>query len=75
MASILSLKPLAILALALAFCVQGTLGVFLPKLCETPGANARRGMVEIKSSGYVAPAPESGIFPAKYTVAPAMAPY
>ncbi|KAA8539922.1 hypothetical protein F0562_026614 [Nyssa sinensis] len=51
-------------------------GVFLPKLCEAQGANARRKMAEIKSSGYVAPAPESGgVLPVKYMVAPAMAPY
>ncbi|MED6197697.1 hypothetical protein PIB30_059052 [Stylosanthes scabra] len=33
-------------------------GVFLPKLCEAQGANSRRGMAEIKSSGIVAPAPD-----------------
>ncbi|XP_016201001.1 uncharacterized protein LOC107642221 isoform X1 [Arachis ipaensis] len=33
-------------------------GVFLPKLCEAEGGNARRGMAEIKSSGIVAPAPD-----------------
>ncbi|XP_058761748.1 uncharacterized protein LOC131635164 [Vicia villosa] len=33
-------------------------GVFLPKLCEVKGgSNARRGMAELKSSGYVAPGP------------------
>lgn len=31
--------------------------MFLPKLCEAQGANARRGMAEIKSSGIVAPGP------------------
>ncbi|KAK9291755.1 hypothetical protein L1049_019705 [Liquidambar formosana] len=71
MASYSSLKTLAILALALAFCVQSTLGVFLPKLCETQGENARRGMAEIKSSGFVAPAPQAGVTLAKYTIAPA----
>ncbi|KAK9291672.1 hypothetical protein L1049_019621 [Liquidambar formosana] len=75
MASYSSLKALAILALALALSVQGTLGVFLPKLCETQGANARRELAEIKSSGFVAPAPESGMLPANIVVAPAMAPY
>ncbi|CAL5407828.1 unnamed protein product [Camellia sinensis] len=52
-------------------------GVFLPKLCEVRGANARREMAEIKSSGYVAPAPESGgVHPVKFmTITPAMAPY
>ncbi|XP_058083447.1 uncharacterized protein LOC131231311 [Magnolia sinica] len=47
-------------------------GVFLPKLCESQGTNARRQMAEIKSSGIVAPGPESagkGI-----AVAPAMSP-
>ncbi|XWS48447.1 hypothetical protein CRYUN_Cryun13aG0077600 [Craigia yunnanensis] len=48
-------------------------GVFLPKLCEAQGANARRGMAEIKSSGLVAPGPASGV---KFLgVAPAMAPF
>lgn len=32
-------------------------GVFLPKLCEAEGGNARRGMAEIRSSGVVAPGP------------------
>ncbi|WJX71531.1 hypothetical protein P8452_55515 [Trifolium repens] len=32
-------------------------GVFLPKLCEAQGSNARRQMAEIKSSGIVAPGP------------------
>ncbi|CAI8604470.1 unnamed protein product [Vicia faba] len=32
-------------------------GVFLPKLCEVNGGNARRGMAELKSYGYVAPGP------------------
>uniref|UniRef100_A0A5B6ZPW7 PAR1 protein n=1 Tax=Davidia involucrata TaxID=16924 RepID=A0A5B6ZPW7_DAVIN len=52
-------------------------GVFLPKLCEAlQGANVRRGMAEIKSSGYVAPGPGSGgVLPVKFMVAPAMAPY
>ncbi|XVF50830.1 hypothetical protein PTKIN_Ptkin04bG0135000 [Pterospermum kingtungense] len=48
-------------------------GVFLPKLCEAQGANARRGMSEIRSSGLVAPGPASGV---KFLgVAPAMAPF
>ncbi|KAH6757753.1 PAR1 protein [Perilla frutescens var. hirtella] len=34
-------------------------GVFLPKFCEAQGANARREMAEIKSSGYATPAAES----------------
>ncbi|CAK9169501.1 unnamed protein product [Ilex paraguariensis] len=49
-------------------------GVYLPKLCEAKGEIERRGMSEIKSSGYVAPGPES-MKPVKFTVAPAMAPY
>ncbi|KAM5557345.1 hypothetical protein ABKV19_024632 [Rosa sericea] len=32
-------------------------GVFLPKLCEAQGANARRDLSELRSSGYVAPGP------------------
>ncbi|ESW15417.1 hypothetical protein PHAVU_007G071100 [Phaseolus vulgaris] len=32
-------------------------GVFLPKLCEVEGVNARRGMAELRSSGIVAPGP------------------
>ncbi|KAL2334714.1 hypothetical protein Fmac_015927 [Flemingia macrophylla] len=32
-------------------------GVFLPKLCEAQGADARRQMSEIKSSSIVAPSP------------------
>ncbi|THG21739.1 uncharacterized protein LOC114303036 [Camellia sinensis] len=52
-------------------------GVFLPKFCEAQGANARRGMAEIKSSGHVAPGPESeGDHPVKFmTAPPTMAPY
>ncbi|KAF8380253.1 hypothetical protein HHK36_027737 [Tetracentron sinense] len=49
-------------------------GVFLPKLCEAQGANARRIMAEIHSSGSVAPGPKSEL-PANYVVAQAMAPY
>ncbi|CAL5405073.1 unnamed protein product [Camellia sinensis] len=51
--------------------------VFLPKFCEAQGANARRGMAEIKSSGHVAPGPESeGDHPVKFmTAPPTMAPY
>ncbi|XP_010255407.1 PREDICTED: uncharacterized protein LOC104596084 [Nelumbo nucifera] len=48
-------------------------GVFLPKLCEVQGTNARRQMSEIRSSGLVAPAPESGLS-MNYLVAPAVAP-
>ncbi|KAF5731163.1 hypothetical protein HS088_TW19G00768 [Tripterygium wilfordii] len=60
-------------------------GVFLPKLCEAQqGGNVRRGMVEIQSSGHVAPGPihhgkfttaPGPIYTEKYTVAPALAPY
>nr|GEW65866.1 hypothetical protein [Tanacetum cinerariifolium] len=32
-------------------------GVYLPSLCETQGDNKRRGMSEIRSSGFVAPGP------------------
>ncbi|KAK9049340.1 hypothetical protein SSX86_031691 [Deinandra increscens subsp. villosa] len=32
-------------------------GVYLPSLCRTEGDNKRRGMSEIRSSGYVAPGP------------------
>ncbi|KAL1823715.1 hypothetical protein ACET3Z_010493 [Daucus carota] len=32
-------------------------GVYLPKLCEARGVNARRGMAELKSSGLVSPGP------------------
>ncbi|KEH26321.1 hypothetical protein MtrunA17_Chr6g0472041 [Medicago truncatula] len=59
-------------------------GVFLPKLCEAQGANARREMAEIKSSGIAAPGPlHSGKFVAtspesseamKLTVEPPVAP-
>ncbi|KAI9162536.1 hypothetical protein LWI28_028309 [Acer negundo] len=52
-------------------------GVFLPKLCEAQGSNARRGMSEIRSSGIAAPGP---IYSVKYTAtlpisAPAIPPY
>ncbi|KAI7730874.1 hypothetical protein M8C21_024760 [Ambrosia artemisiifolia] len=48
-------------------------GVYLPSLCQTRGDNKRRGMSEIRSSGYVAPGPT---VPAKLMVdgSPAMAP-
>ncbi|KZV46939.1 hypothetical protein F511_06181 [Dorcoceras hygrometricum] len=36
-------------------------GIYLPKLCKEQGANARREMVEIKSSGLVAPGPDSSL--------------
>lgn len=35
-------------------------GVYLPKLCEAQGVNARRGMAELKSSGLVSPGPVAG---------------
>ncbi|XAR71714.1 hypothetical protein NMG60_11018111 [Bertholletia excelsa] len=50
-------------------------GVFLPKLCEARGESARRGMAEIRSSGLVAPGPESGGHPPKFELAPAMSPF
>ncbi|XP_059624836.1 uncharacterized protein LOC132268116 [Cornus florida] len=60
----------------LYFNLAAAEGVFLPKFCEAQGANARREMTEIKSSGFVAPGPKSGgVLPAKLIVAPAMAPY
>ncbi|KAJ0681137.1 hypothetical protein HanPI659440_Chr16g0632361 [Helianthus annuus] len=48
-------------------------GVYLPSLCQTRGDNKRRGMSEIRSSGYVAPGP---MVPAKLMAngSPAMAP-
>ena len=63
--------------------------MFLPKLCETQGENARRGMAEIKSSGIVAPGPVRSVqftatppepfnaaeFTAEPAVAPAYPPY
>ncbi|CAM8930588.1 unnamed protein product [Rhodiola kirilowii] len=36
-------------------------GVFLPKLCEQRGETARRRMTEMKSSGFVAPGPDSSM--------------
>jgi len=36
-------------------------GVFLPKLCEVQGVNARRGMAELRSSGIVAPGPVNSL--------------
>ncbi|KAI4351733.1 hypothetical protein L6164_006058 [Bauhinia variegata] len=36
-------------------------GVFLPKLCEAQGENARRGMAELRSSGTVAPGPVKSV--------------
>ncbi|KAF2320457.1 hypothetical protein GH714_027557 [Hevea brasiliensis] len=64
---------LAVLALALVLCARGTLGVFLPKLCESAQeGNARRGlMADIRSSGFVAPGP---VHPVKYTIAPIVSP-
>ncbi|CBI22724.3 uncharacterized protein LOC100251502 [Vitis vinifera] len=49
-------------------------GVFLPKLCEAQRGDARREMAEIRSSGFVAPGPVSGVNPVKFGVAPAVAP-
>ncbi|PIN03765.1 hypothetical protein CDL12_18475 [Handroanthus impetiginosus] len=53
-------------------------GIYLPKFCQAQGANARRGMAEIKSSGYVAPAPGSPeYYPnnVEFSSAPSLAPY
>ncbi|KAL4595150.1 hypothetical protein ACB092_12G070700 [Castanea dentata] len=58
-------------------------GVFLPKLCEAQGANTRRAMSEIKSSGHVAPGPvqpgklagaPGPVLPVEFTIAPIVAP-
>ncbi|KAK7279945.1 hypothetical protein RJT34_25006 [Clitoria ternatea] len=57
-------------------------GVFLPKLCEAQGVNARRGMAELKSSGIVAPGPVHSvqfiatppINPVELTIEPSAAP-
>lgn len=57
-------------------------GVFLPKLCEAQGVNARRGMAELKSSGIVAPGPVHSVQftatspskPVELTIEPAVAP-
>ncbi|CAJ1977048.1 unnamed protein product [Sphenostylis stenocarpa] len=57
-------------------------GVFLPKLCEVQGMNARRGMAELRSSGIVAPGPVHSlqftatppINPVELTIEPAVAP-
>ncbi|KAK3017602.1 hypothetical protein RJ639_004836 [Escallonia herrerae] len=46
----------------LYFSLAAGEGAYLPKLCEAvQGANSRREMTEIKSSGFVAPGPESGV--------------
>lgn len=50
-------------------------GVYLPKLCEGQKAHARREMAEIKSSGIVAPGPESdGVKAVSFFIAPALPP-
>lgn len=58
-------------------------GLFLPKLCEAKGANARRQMAEMKSSGIVAPGPVQSVqftatppqpFDADLVAEPAIAP-
>lgn len=55
------------------FSFQFLAGVFLPKLCESQEQNPRRAMSEMRSSGYVAPAP---VKPVEFMmVAPAQAPY
>ncbi|GMN44600.1 hypothetical protein TIFTF001_013796 [Ficus carica] len=47
-------------------------GVFLPKLCESKAGNVRRGMAELRSSGFVvAPGP---VNPAKLAFAPIVSP-
>ncbi|GAV88313.1 PAR1 domain-containing protein [Cephalotus follicularis] len=50
----------------LYFSLAAGEGVFLPKLCEAQGANVRRGMSEIRNSGF-APGP---IHSVKYLAAP-----
>lgn len=53
-----------------------TTGVYLPKFCEAQGANARREMAEIKSSGFTTPSAESPQHAnaVSFFVAPAMSP-
>ncbi|XP_044506508.1 uncharacterized protein LOC123226096 [Mangifera indica] len=46
-------------------------GVFLPKLCEARGKNARREMSEIRSSGFVAAGPAQAV---KFLADPVLAP-
>ncbi|KAK7380312.1 hypothetical protein VNO78_32820 [Psophocarpus tetragonolobus] len=57
-------------------------GVFLPKFCAAQGANARRQMSEIKTSGIVAPGPVHSLQftatapqPVELTHEPAVAPF
>ncbi|XP_059304807.1 uncharacterized protein LOC132056561 [Lycium ferocissimum] len=50
-------------------------GVYLPKLCAEQKKNGRREMAEIRSSGLVAPAPESEVKPLNYMIAPALPPF
>ncbi|XP_070024704.1 uncharacterized protein [Nicotiana sylvestris] len=50
-------------------------GVYLPKLCAEQGKSARREIAEIRSSGLVAPAPESEVKPSNFMIAPAMPPF
>lgn len=58
---------MCLLALFFIFIFILLAGVYLPKLCEAQGENARRGMAEIKSSGIVAPGPTT---PGKFLAAP-----
>lgn len=53
----LSLKRARVSPFMMPKCRCEFVGVFLPKLCEVQGTNARRGMAELKSSGIVAPGP------------------
>nr|XP_016460005.1 PREDICTED: uncharacterized protein LOC107783540 [Nicotiana tabacum] len=50
-------------------------GVYLPKLCAEQGKSARRKIAEIRSSGLVAPAPESEVKASNFMIAPAMPPF
>lgn len=51
------------------------IGVYLPKLCAEQKGKGRREMAEIRSSGFVAAAPESEVKPLNFMVAPAMPPF
>ncbi|XP_042509755.1 uncharacterized protein LOC122085404 isoform X1 [Macadamia integrifolia] len=59
----------------LYFNLAATQGVFLPQLCEAQGANARRKMSEIRSSGFAKQSLQShdGL-PVKFVGSTAMAP-
>lgn len=50
-------------------------GVYLPKLCEEKKGKGRREMAEMRSSGFVAQAPQSEVKPLNFMIAPAMPPF